>query len=342
VIGILFPAASAYRPGIGRELHENFDGLGPFAAEYAATTGSSLAADVWYGPEQAPEPAVADRAAAVLAVSCGFHAVFSTAFPLPSAPVLVGSGTGLVAALLCADAIDRADAFAIVRGARPEQSWFRAGRTDVATLEDGAVLREPAQMLAAVRAIGDARSAHREPTEVLAELGVDVAVEIGPGDPLRQQFLAAEGGDVDIVTGSLDSGVNAQTFLDTVAVRKFFNVRFLAERALGQLVGTRNRNGGVESEQAVLDLGKRLRRMVLEDELPTDAESASSGRWDDAIAAIVAIWTENGRVKGYAPGEITESLRALERITLLPVRAIADLGDDRSGTHRRGAEILAH
>ncbi|MBX0301903.1 hypothetical protein K2F54_18210 [Cryobacterium sp. 1639] len=341
MIGILFPGDRAYRPGIGRELHENFSVLGPYETEFSLQTGSTLADTVWYSEATAAGSSAGAKSAAVLAISCGFYQTFMATFPLPSPPVLIGTGTGVLAALVSAGALELSHGVAIALGATAQKSWFQPTDIAVASLDDAVVLRDTDDMLRAVNAIGAEDDDSQLQADALTRLGVEIALEIGPGDTIVSR-LRPHVADT-MITGALDTSVNAQNFLDTVAVQKYLNLRYLAERALGQLVGTRNRVGGTEGEDAVLVIGKRLRQLLAEQPLPTEPAEALSGRWTDAVVTIIDLWVENGRLKGYSPGEITASLRALENSTLLPVRFLAGYGAEPTSGHRKKEEgILAH
>lgn len=331
-LALVFPGGEAFAPGIGRELFEHHEPMREVARVHDEATGTRLAPNVFH-PVGEVRLDDRQRLAAVVAVSVGFHRVLQSVTEVRG-DVLVGRGVGRLSALVAAEALDLATALeAVLSGLRNVEFAERVGilvsgldgspvdRTALAEAEQAGWASEPV-----TRDTWAALAAARDVTAML---------EIGPGDEVAR--LTRQVADDGFVVGALDETANAQAVLDTLSVGKYQNMQFLAERTLGQMVGTRNHRPGTEGQEAIRALAARVKKIVQRGDLPTTPTDAFDAT--DHVSLLVDAWITNGAVKAHSPEAIMQSLRALENMTLLPVRRLAGVDLD---TVRRRLEELGH
>ncbi|MEV0648307.1 hypothetical protein AB0I28_23880 [Phytomonospora sp. NPDC050363] len=324
-LAVLFPDADSFRVGMGMELFEHRTGMWEAVREHDRVMKTSLADVLWYGVTDAGRLDAAARAAAVLTLTVGFYDVYRTRYRIPG-HVFAGKGVGYLAALVAAGGLELENALRVVRGERTRRKWFRRIARDVLDVAGAEPTREPAAMRRTVGGLApgaplDAGALVRR----LAEVRADTVLEMGPGAALTAAIRPMLPDDV--VAGALDSADNAHEVLDNLNVGKFFNPMYVAERALGQIAGTKNRRGTPESTEAVNALSRRVRRLVKEGGATPEPVATVSRGDAGVIRGAVRCWIENGLAKGHRPEEVEASLRRLESECLLPVRRLGGVDE---------------
>ncbi|HEY1176780.1 MAG TPA: hypothetical protein VGF17_11525 [Phytomonospora sp.] len=336
-LAVLFPDADSFHVGMGLELFEQNDAVWEAVREHDRRLTTVLEDALWYGGPDARELGETERATAVLALGVGFYGAFRERYRVPG-HVFVGKGVGYLAALVVAGGLELENALRIVRGERARAKWFRRVARDVFEAAGAAPTRDRASMLRTASGLTPGAPVDAAAlVERLGEAGADTVLEIGPGTELADAVrpLLPDG----VVLGAFDRPRNAHVVLDNLNIGKYFNPRFLAERVLGEIAGTRDRRGTAESRAAVNDLARRVKRLIAEAGLAEDPAPVVSRSDAAVIRTLTRCWMDNGLHKGHTPDEIDAALRALEGELLLPVRRIGGADVHAYAAHRGTGEL---
>lgn len=316
-LAIVFPDAESFRHGMAVEAFEHYKCVRKAFSELESVAGRGVTERVMY-PRRADEPLPAPiRAAAVLTASVGLYRAYLQTFDVPG-QVLVGKGTGLLAAMVCAGSLDLKPALRIAAGGTARRSPRRVS-VDVLSVAEGLPLREPKHLAAVVKAMtvgGPWRPA--ETASQLRRLAADTVLEIGPGDLALQALNGALAEQT--VRGALDRPGNQSVLTDTLDQRKLFNPAHLAQRVLGVIAGTPDRVDTPQSRAGVRALHQEVRAL--------SARTEPTHRWDTPEVRGQLRWicdavVRNHQLKGLPEAELAQTLERLERDTLLPVRRMA-------------------